>query len=136
MSLYEFDIGEKDRCVSRFLGDVRSEIQQAFMTEKASRKLTQQQVATLLEVNRSVVNRQLTGVENLTCRRIAEFAWALGYEPEFHLRKVEVEAGTNDLPPKMPIPQSMGLQTVPLTAVPSNANPAFQIGGQIGISVQ
>jgi transcriptional regulator with XRE-family HTH domain len=114
MSLYEFDIGEKDRCVSRFLGDVRSEIQQAFMAEKATRKLTQQQIATLLEVNRSVINRQLTGVENPTCRRVAELAWALGYEPEFRLRKQEVEDGANDRPkptPHQPLPATITLIT-------------------------
>lgn len=102
MNSFEFDIGEKASLVARFLGEVRTELQRVFTIERASRKLTQQQIATLLEVNRSVINRQLTGVENLTARRIAEFAWALGYEPEFRLRKEFVEDSANDRPPSPP----------------------------------
>jgi len=104
MDSFEFDIGEKATIVSRFMGEVHAEIQRAFMDEKASRKLTQQQIATLLEVNRSVINRQLQGMDNLTARRMAEFAWALGYEPEFRLRKEMAEEGSNDHPSAPPSP--------------------------------
>lgn len=82
-----FDIGEKARSVSRFLGSIHRELQRALEEEKASRKLTQQQIATDLGVNRSVINRQILGGGNLTLRRVAELAWALGREPVFELRK-------------------------------------------------
>lgn len=38
---------------------------------------TQQEVADILQVDRSVVNRRLTGTANLTARSIAELAYAL-----------------------------------------------------------
>jgi predicted XRE-type DNA-binding protein len=89
MNSYTFDIGAKSRKVSRFVGQVRSELQRALSSEKANRKLTQQQIATAIGVHRSVINRQITGVENLTLRSVAEIAWALGWEIEFSLRKPE-----------------------------------------------
>jgi hypothetical protein len=87
MNLYVFDIGEKARKVARFIGEVRAEFQRAFVIEKSFRKITQQQIATMIGVNRSVINRQLMGLENLTLRRVAELAWALGWEIVFQLRK-------------------------------------------------
>lgn len=135
MDSFEFDIGEKATIVSRFMGEIHAEIQQAFIAEKVSRKLTQQQIATLLEVNRSVINRQLQGMENLTARRIAEFAWALGYEPEFRLRKDVAEHGTNDRPAKPPVSQSLPGKEAPTsvgksgTYLPSNLL-GFQVVAQ------
>jgi Crp-like helix-turn-helix domain len=92
---YQFDIGEKGRRVARFLGKVRRELQGALDHEKSVRKLTQQQIASMLGVNRSVINRQLLGGENLTLRRVAELAWALGWEIVFELRKPAVAHGQN-----------------------------------------
>jgi transcriptional regulator with XRE-family HTH domain len=100
MNLYLYDIGEKARKASRFIGQVRAELQKAFAFEKASRKITQQQVATMIGVNRSVINRQLMGLENLTLRRVAELAWALGWEIVFYLRKPQATLGINILEPK------------------------------------
>jgi hypothetical protein len=87
MTSYLFDIGGKRRAAARFIGHVRSELQRALVAEKATRKITQQAIAKLLGVNRSVINRQLMGFENMTLRRVAELAWALGWEIVFELRK-------------------------------------------------
>lgn len=87
MTSYLFDIGGKKRAAARFIGHVRRELQRALVAEKATRKLTQQSIAKLIGVNRSVINRQLMGYENLTLRRVAELAWALGWEIVFELRK-------------------------------------------------
>jgi nucleoid DNA-binding protein len=87
MTSYMFEIGEKARKASRFIGHVRAELQRALVAEKASRKLTQQKLADALGVNRSVINRQLMGTENLTLRSVAELGWALGWEPHFEMRK-------------------------------------------------
>jgi hypothetical protein len=87
MTSYVFDIGEKDRKASRFIGHVRAELQKALVAEKHERKITQQQIADLIGVNRSVVNRQLMGTENLTLRSVGELAWALGWDAIFELRK-------------------------------------------------
>jgi hypothetical protein len=82
-----FDIGEKARAVARFLGSVHRELQSALEEEKAIRKLTQQQIADEIGVNRSVINRQILGGGNLTLRRAAELGLAMGREPVFELRK-------------------------------------------------
>lgn len=87
MTSYVFDIGEKARKASRFIGHVRMELQKALVAEKAARKITQQQIANQIGVNRSVINRQLTGTENLTLRSVAELAWALGWDIDFALKK-------------------------------------------------
>src|SRR5271169_1138835 len=88
MNLYLYDIGERARAAGRFIGHVRAELQKAWLSEKSSRKITQQQIATMLGLkNRSVINRELMGFDNLTLRRVAELAWALGWEIVFYLRK-------------------------------------------------
>ena len=92
MNLYLYDIGDKARRASRFIGHVRAELQRALVAEKASRKISQQQIATMIGTSRSVINRQFLGFENLTLRRVAELAWALGWEIVFYLRKPQVVA--------------------------------------------
>jgi hypothetical protein len=87
MTSFVFDIGEKARAISRFLGEVRAELQMALASEKKSRKLTQQQIAKMIGTDRSVINRQLIGYDNLTLRRVAELAWAMGWDIEFRLQK-------------------------------------------------
>ncbi|WP_454629485.1 HTH domain-containing protein [Bradyrhizobium cenepequi] len=88
MPSFNFDIGEKDRVGSRFLSDVRDELQRALATEKARRKITQQQIAEKLETSRAVINRQLMGLENLGIKRVAEILWAIGWEPHFEARRI------------------------------------------------
>lgn len=87
MPSFEFDIGDKEAAISRFLSAVHTEIQRAFSIEKSRRKLTQQSIADTLGVNRSVINRQVMGYENLTAKSIAELAWAIGYEPKLSLSR-------------------------------------------------
>jgi len=82
-----FDVGEKARAVGRFVGEVRAQLQIALAAEKESRKLTQQKIATMIGTNRSVINREILGYENISVRRLGELAWALGWEPDFQLRK-------------------------------------------------
>ena len=52
MNLYVYDIGEKARKAARFIGQVRAELQKALVLEKESRKISQQQIATMIGVNR------------------------------------------------------------------------------------
>ena len=95
-----FDIGEKSRRIARFIGKVHRELQDALEHEKKTRGLTQQQIASLLNVNRSVINREFLGGGNLTLRRLAELAWALGWEIVFELRRpATVGAFDNPLAP-------------------------------------
>jgi hypothetical protein len=88
MTSFNFDIGERERVGSRFLSDVRDELQRALATEKSQRKITQQQIAASLETSRAVINRQIMGLENIGIKRVAEILWAIGWEPHFEARKI------------------------------------------------
>lgn len=69
---YQIKLDPKSRKSARFISLLQKKIQKAFV---ATGK-TQQEVATILGVDRSVINRRLTGSANLTARSIAEFAYA------------------------------------------------------------
>jgi hypothetical protein len=88
MPSFNFDIGEKERAGSRFLSDVRDELQRALAAEKSRRKMTQQEIANLLETSRAVINRQIMGLENIGIKRVAEILWAIGWEPYFEARPI------------------------------------------------
>jgi transcriptional regulator with XRE-family HTH domain len=109
-----FDIGEKARRIARFLGSVHRELQFALEEEKSARKLTQQQIADEIGVNRSVINRQILGGGNLTIRRVAELAIAMGREPVLELRKPAAQGNYAYPPPKEAAP-------VPLTPPPPSS---------------
>jgi len=93
MPSFNFDIGEKERVGSRFLSDVRDELQRAISIEKSERKVTQQQIADKLKTSRAVINRQIMGLENIGIKRVAEILWAIGWEPSFAAHKIP--AGEN-----------------------------------------
>lgn len=86
MTSFKLPIEPRQRKASRFLGRVYSELQRALVEEKTLRKLTQQDLASQLGVNRSVVNRQFSGHANLTLRSIADLAWVLNREIVFELQ--------------------------------------------------
>jgi transcriptional regulator with XRE-family HTH domain len=90
---FRLKIDPKERQVARFLGNVERAFQRAFTDAKKQRKLTQQQIAVALGVDRSAINRRLLGRENMTERTLAEMAFAMGYDIEFKLvpRKSVVE---------------------------------------------
>lgn len=84
---YELKIDPKSRAGGRFIGQVRKALVSAAIDEKKETGISQQQIASRLGVNRSVINRLLRGEANLTLRSVAEIAWALGWEPVFTLRR-------------------------------------------------
>lgn len=70
---YQLKIDPKARKAARFVSSLQKALQEAFVSSGK----TQQEVASILGVDRSVVNRRLKGSANLTARSIAEFAFAL-----------------------------------------------------------
>jgi hypothetical protein len=91
MTSFELDIiDEKSRAGTEFMARVINEIRRALVTEKKTRKITQQAIAEKIGTSRAVVNRQLQGFENLSARRIGELLWAIGWEPHFEARKIPV----------------------------------------------
>jgi transcriptional regulator with XRE-family HTH domain len=97
MDSFELDIiDEKSRAGSEFMFRIARDLQRAFLTEKKSRKITQQAIAEKLGTSRAVINRQLQGLENIGSRRIGELFWAMGWEPHFEAKKIP--AGENQHP--------------------------------------
>ena len=88
---YQIKIDHKSLKVARSIAKMQSKIQQAYVESGK----TQQEIATILNVDRSVVNRRLKEKSNLTERSIAEIAYALGREIEFELTIPVVAPGSN-----------------------------------------
>jgi transcriptional regulator with XRE-family HTH domain len=72
----------RSRKTGRFVSKVQKELQKAVVRSG----LRQQQIAEKLGVDRSIVNRRLTGGTNLTLRSIADLAWALDEDIVFEIR--------------------------------------------------
>ena len=88
---YRPKIDGKSRKAARFLSNLQKSIQKALIDSGK----TQQEIARILDVDRSVVNRRLSGSANLTARSIAEFAYA--FEKDIQVRFVDKDnfRGTN-----------------------------------------
>lgn len=100
---YELKIDPKRRAAGRFIGTVRKALINAALEEKQQHGLTQQRVAECLGVNRSVINRMLRGEVNLTLRSVAELAWAMGWQPQFSLKRI-AKADRNNAEPEIAPP--------------------------------
>lgn len=80
---YRIKIDPRSRKAALFISQLQKKIQKALL---ASGK-TQQEIADEIGVNRSVINRRLSGGANLTARSIAEFAYA--FDKEIHIEFVD-----------------------------------------------
>lgn len=69
---YQIKIDPKSLNAARFISRLQKAIQKALVDSGK----TQQEVAEILDVDRSVVNRRLKGMANITARSIADFAYA------------------------------------------------------------
>lgn len=78
---YQMRISPRSSKAGRFITRVHKELQRVFVRSG----LTQQELATKLDVNRATVNKRLLGTENLTLRSIADMAWALDADIRFDL---------------------------------------------------
>ena len=96
MTSFQFDIGNRARTTGRLLGKVRRELLRALAEQKVETPFSQQDLARKLELQRSLINKQLAGESNLTLRALADFAWAMDLEINFELKKQVQEAGQNE----------------------------------------
>jgi len=117
MNSFEIETDEKSQVGSEFMAQVSNEIRRALLTEKKTRKITQQEIAEAIGTSRSVINRQVQGLENLSARRIAELLWAMGWEPHFEAR--QIPHGANDIT-KSAITRGVTIHP-PASATSSNA---------------
>jgi len=62
-----------------FAGSVESQLREAYAARHAAGLDTQTTLANKLGVGRSVINKRLRGLINMTLETVADMAWALGY---------------------------------------------------------
>lgn len=105
------------RAALRHISTVRHALLKAMEEEMDKQKLTQSEVARMLGVNRSVINRTLNGSRDITTGRVAELAWALGREIEFSLPEARVNHSGNAIqkPTWHPLPSSEDVAVVTLS---------------------
>jgi len=95
---YELKIDPKKRAASRFIGKVRKALISAAIEEKELSGISQKDIAEAIGVHKSAVSRMLKGESNLTLRSVGELAWALGWDPDFSLkRRAAASAQSNQL---------------------------------------
>ncbi|MDE1935922.1 XRE family transcriptional regulator [Bradyrhizobium sp.] len=95
MTSFHFAIGSRARHAGRFIGRVRGELLRALAQRKSEGSLPQQLLADKLGIERSLINRQLSGEANLSLRSLADLAWAMDMEISFELKRPAAEAGQN-----------------------------------------
>lgn len=95
---FQITLSPNRRAAARFITQVRRAILKAYAEEQLTSGLTQTAIARALGVHRSVINRELKGLRDMTLGRVAELGWAMGRVPTFDLRKDVLQAGSN-LPP-------------------------------------
>jgi transcriptional regulator with XRE-family HTH domain len=100
---FQITITPNRRAAARFVTHVRRAILKAYAEEQKASGLTQTAIARALGVHRSVINRELKGLKDITLGRVAELAWAMGRTPTFDLPKSEHSAGSN-LPQPVTLP--------------------------------
>jgi hypothetical protein len=93
MPSYQISLTPTKRAAGRLIALVRREIQKALAEEHAEHGTTQASIAAALDVNRSVIHRQVMGLENMTIGRVGEIANVLGREVQFSLVKPEDGSG-------------------------------------------
>jgi len=95
MPSFRIAIDPNRKAAARFVQQVRRALQRAFIEEQEKRGISQAEIARLLGVHRSVINRELKGFKDITLGRVGELAWALGRIPEFSVAKQIHVAGAN-----------------------------------------
>lgn len=70
---FQFELDPKDEAVADLVAAVGKSLQRAI----SARGATQAEIANKLEVDRSRVNKCLSGFNNLTLKSIAELVWAI-----------------------------------------------------------
>jgi DNA-binding transcriptional regulator YdaS (Cro superfamily) len=98
MPSFQISVSPSRRQAARFVGRVRRSIQKALAEENAKTGLTQSDMARAIGVHRSVINREIRGMKDLTLGRVAELAYAMGRRPRFELDPAIVRDGSNVVP--------------------------------------
>lgn len=87
------------RAAARLIGQTRRRLQQGLV---ARPNLKRTKIADALGVHRSVITKHFNGTQDMTLGRVAELAWALGYEPELVLHDLDMPSTRNEAPANCP----------------------------------
>jgi plasmid maintenance system antidote protein VapI len=91
---YLFELDPKDEASAALVGAVGRRLQEILVERKTVGKLTQQEIANRLGVDRSRVNKCFSGYHNLTLTTLAELVWAMDAEIEVSIRLKDRQTGT------------------------------------------
>lgn len=94
MTSFRIAISPSERAGARFVSKVRRSFQQAMIEEG----ITQSEIARILGVHRSVINREIRGDKGMTLGRAGELAFALRRRADFGLPKRKIAEGSNIQP--------------------------------------
>lgn len=88
MTSLVFEIDAKEAAAASFVSLVGERLQHSLIQRKELGKLTQQEIADRLSVDRSRVNRCFSGYANLSLEKLAELCWAMDVEPEINFKQI------------------------------------------------
>ena len=109
---FQITLAGNRKAAARFVGTARQRLLKALAENP---DISQADIARLLGVNRAVITRQLKGTRDISMGRAAEIAWALGYKPEFELKKKKAATDGNRatvLPQKFEMSASTGSTSI------------------------
>lgn len=87
------------RAAARLVGQTRRRLQKAL---DARPHVKRTKIADALGVHRSVITKQFNGSQDMSIGRVAELAWALGYEAELVLHDLNDSEYANQIPENCP----------------------------------
>lgn len=74
---FQFDVDPKELVAIDLVTSVGRQLQETLVDRKKIGKLTQQEIANRLGIDRARVNKCFSGYNNLTLKTLAELAWAM-----------------------------------------------------------
>lgn len=74
---FQIELDPKEQAAADLITDVGFKLQNTLSEAKTGRKITQRELADILGIDRSRVNKCFSGYSNLTLKSLAELAWAL-----------------------------------------------------------
>lgn len=101
---FQIELEPKDEAAADLISHVGWQLQALLSARQEREKLTQQEIATRLGVDRARVNKCLSGFNNLTLKTLAELVWAMDGEIELTIRLPDSisakEGDAGDAPPR------------------------------------
>lgn len=83
MTSFDFEARPKDVSAAKFISETQRElVRQLLLAKDKDPTVSQSAVARLIDTDKATLTRILSGKGNITLRKLAEIAWALGLDPK------------------------------------------------------